>query len=143
MNWGWKMGLVYLSFVGVMISFVMRARNEKIDLVSSDYYEQELAFSERMAAVSRGNALELKPSLSLLDDQIVVQYPQTWNSAASGKIRFYCPNNAKSDSEFPMSFNSGNPQIIDKSLLNSGPYEVYFEWTEAGEKYFVQQKIKI
>ncbi len=143
MNWGWKMGLVYVGFVSIMISFVMRARNEKIDLVSSDYYEQELAFSDRMAAVSRANSLEFKPSLSLLNDNILVEYPQTWNSTSSGKIRFYCPNNAKSDIEFPMTFNTANPQVIQKSLLVPGPYEVYFEWTESGENYFVQQKIKI
>jgi hypothetical protein len=143
MNWGWKMGLVYVGFVSVMISFVMRARNEKIDLVSSDYYEQELAFSERMEAVSRANALEFKPSISIIEDNLVVQYPANWNSAASGKIRFYCPNDAKSDVEFPMQFSTSNPQLIQKSLIKSGPYEVYFEWSESGQNYFVQQKIKI
>jgi nitrogen fixation protein FixH len=143
MNWGWKMGLVYVGFVSVMISFVMRARNEKIDLVSSDYYEQELAFSERMDAVRRANALEFKPSVSVVEDNLVVQYPEKWNSASSGKIRFYCPNDAKSDIQFPILYDAVNPQFIQKSLLKPGPYEVYFEWTESGQNYFVQQKIKI
>jgi nitrogen fixation protein FixH len=143
MNWGWKMGIVYVGFVGIMISFVMRARNEKIDLVSSDYYEQEIAFADKMEAVKNANSLEFKPSISVMGEELHVAYPSTWNSSSAGKIRFYCPNDAKSDIEVAMQFSSGNPQIIAGELLKPGPYEVYFEWTESGKKYFVQQKIKI
>jgi nitrogen fixation protein FixH len=143
MNWGWKMGIVYVGFVGVMISFVMRARNEKIDLVSSDYYEQEIAFADKMEAVKNANSLELKPSIVFQEGELRVDYPANWNSSSSGKIRFYCPSDAKSDVEVPMQFSSGNPQIIAGDLIKPGPYEVYFEWTDAGKKFFVQQKIKI
>ncbi|MDZ4750967.1 MAG: FixH family protein [Flavobacteriales bacterium] len=143
MNWGWKLAIVYIAFVGVMISFVMRARNENVELVTNDYYEQELVFSEKMASISRANNLVVKPTVELIDDNIIIQYPENWSLGNVGTIRFYCPSDAKKDIQFPLEYNSGNPQIISARSINPGAYEVYFEWKVDGLSYFVQDKMTI
>ncbi len=42
MNWGYRVALLYISFAGLIIFLVTKSVNEKVDLVTPDYYAQEL-----------------------------------------------------------------------------------------------------
>ena len=48
MNWGFKILMLYAAFVGMIIFLVFRTAHENIDLVTEDYYQQELAFQNKI-----------------------------------------------------------------------------------------------
>ena len=45
-NWGYKILFVYLSFAGGILYLVYRTSLENRDLVSDNYYEEELAYQK-------------------------------------------------------------------------------------------------
>ena len=61
MNWGWKITLVYSLFVVGILTLVFKARSEKVDLVATDYYAQELAFGKRIEAQRNAGELSERP----------------------------------------------------------------------------------
>ena len=58
MNWGWKIAIGYSIFVAGILSLVVVAYRQTNDLVSADYYAQEIQFQQRIDA--RGNSLSLQ-----------------------------------------------------------------------------------
>ena len=46
LSWGYKITLVYIAFVAGMGFLVFKASSQKFDLVTKDYYEQELKYQQ-------------------------------------------------------------------------------------------------
>ena len=57
MNWGYKILLVYAVFIAGILFLVYKASSQKMDLVTPDYYEQELKYQSQINATERANAL--------------------------------------------------------------------------------------
>ena len=57
LNWGQKMMLVFLVFVGGMSYLVYRCVKTNYDLVSTDYYKEELSYQQVIDGESRANQL--------------------------------------------------------------------------------------
>jgi hypothetical protein len=56
-SWGIKIAMLYCGFVALIIIMVSMAMNQKIDLVSKDYYEQELNYQKKIDKTNRSHAL--------------------------------------------------------------------------------------
>ncbi len=48
MGWGWRITILYSSFVVFMIGMAVMAFRQDFDLVSDDYYEEEIAYQGRI-----------------------------------------------------------------------------------------------
>ena len=57
-NWGKGIAVVYILFVIGTLSFVTFAFTQKVELVSNDYYAQEIDYQNRIEQTERANALE-------------------------------------------------------------------------------------
>ena len=53
LNWGYKILIVYLMFAAGMLTMVYLTTQENRDLVSDNYYEEELAYQEIIDQSSR------------------------------------------------------------------------------------------
>ncbi|OYZ47929.1 MAG: hypothetical protein B7Y19_07425, partial [Sphingobacteriales bacterium 24-40-4] len=58
MNWGNKLVVVFVAFALFMGYMVYRALSTKYDLVSKDYYKDELRYQERIDGVKNAVALD-------------------------------------------------------------------------------------
>ncbi|MBL0070976.1 MAG: FixH family protein [Bacteroidetes bacterium] len=56
-SWGYRVMFLYIGFAGLIIYFVTRSINEKVDLVTPDYYAQELKFQDKIESINRNNEL--------------------------------------------------------------------------------------
>jgi hypothetical protein len=135
MNWGVKITLVYLAFVAGMLTLVFKARSEKIELVATDYYEQELAYQERIDAMDNAARLSRAVTVQLVSEGLEVQLPDEITAAESGVIRLYRPSDSTLDREFVLAPTNIHTQLIPKALLTAGLYNVKVEW-KAGEKIY-------
>jgi hypothetical protein len=57
MNWGNKLLLVFVVFASGISFLVYRCMKTPVDLVSSDYYKDELVYQQVIDAAKRANAL--------------------------------------------------------------------------------------
>lgn len=135
-SWGTGIALLYIGFVVGMLTLVIMSMNQRVDLVSDDYYAQELGFQKKIDKIQRAKALAEPLRWEVNGEELTIRYPASINRAElSGKVIFYCPSDNRKDSEFTILPNAQNQQIIPLSKLQSGRYKLQFDWKK-GETTF-------
>jgi len=132
-NWGTKIFLVYTGFVVFMLIFVFLCTRQQFDLVSSDYYAQELKYQEVIDGKNNANLLSTGMTMSAANDSIFVHLPVE-EVHGGGEIFFYRPDNASLD--LKVTFVNNATIAIPVSKLSSGTYKVKATWTNDGKPYF-------
>ncbi|MCB9190933.1 MAG: FixH family protein [Flavobacteriales bacterium] len=56
MGWGTRITLFYGSFVAFMLFMVVMAVQQDFDLVADNYYEQEIAYQDRIDQMNNANS---------------------------------------------------------------------------------------
>lgn len=142
-NWGTKIAIFYLSFVAGMMYLVVRSSQQSIDLVSEDYYADELQYQQRIDQSKRTAALATQPDIAYEHDVITVKLPAEFNGkTVNGKILLYCPARASDDQQTGFSTREGIARLSVPEK-NSGYHEVQVSWEVNGERYFAAKKLFI
>ena len=58
MNWGWKIAILYGSFVTMMVTLVVLSSQQDIPLVTENYYEKDLQYETQMQRIGNSKTLE-------------------------------------------------------------------------------------
>jgi hypothetical protein len=144
MNWGWKLTLAYLGFATMIMTLVFKARSEKIDLVATDYYAQEIAYQGRINAIKRTSALSDSVTHTLTANGIEVTFPaECAGRFESGEIRLYRPSDAGLDQSFPITSDFQGVFVIPSQSLKTGYYLVQSSWKMNGQEYYSEESILI
>jgi hypothetical protein len=142
MSWGNKLVIVFIAFVGLIATLVYRSVTTKFDLVTKDYYKDELRYQDKIDgaanAVAAGN-IQLKQDAATL----VIQLPASLqDKIAEGDAWFYCKTNAAKDIRVPVKIEGGF-YSIDRSVFAKDSYELKLQLTAEGKKYYYLQPIII
>ncbi|MFN5620305.1 MAG: FixH family protein [Flavobacteriales bacterium] len=140
MNWGWKITAVYITFVVGMLTLVFKASSERVDLVSKDYYAQELAYSERLAAQRNITTLSSKPTITLTAGELNITFPDECRAAQACKIELYCPANAANDKQFDVVASAA--LSIPLNEMAKGIYIAKLSFTIGDQAYYMEQAIE-
>jgi hypothetical protein len=134
MNWGNRLVVVFIVFGAFIGYMVYRSVTTKIDMVTKDYYNEELKYQHVIDATNNANQLEKDILVSVTGREVVIQMPMEKN--IRGNILFYCPSDAKNDVRKELSTGMNGSQAFDIALFNEGQYEVKIDWEVEGKKYF-------
>ena len=140
----WRIAVVFIAFMGFVISIVVYTAFLDIDLVAEDYYQQEVDYQEIIDA--KKNSVELKKQLLMRqnDAMITIFFPEKYNGInIKGTVHFYHPKSAKFDFKQDLKLSDNNTQNIDKSKLLKGNYVVKFKWEDNGKKYYIEKSYYI
>jgi hypothetical protein len=139
-NWGTKITLVYLLFVAGMLFLVMQSSRQKIDLVTPDYYEQEIKYQERIDQTKRADALQGKLSVDLLGDTIALFFPEDHNGKQiKGHVWVYYPADESLDVKGDIDTRDGTHQLILPSgSKRTGMCIVKTSWTCDGVDFYTE-----
>ncbi len=143
MNFGKKITILYLSFVALIVTMVVMCFGQKVELVSDDYYAQELQFQDKITAVN--NAKALGGSINHFVDGKTITLTLDSNLIAAniqGTITFFRPSDSSKDLKVKMNFNNGE-QIINNNALVHGTYKLQMNWVSNGKDYFKEEVIFI
>lgn len=132
--------MVFIVF-GLGISYmVYRCTLMPEDLVSANYYKDELAYQQVIDGARQANALSGKVALSWTPDGFRLQLPaEMRNREVRGSVQFYCPYDGAKDLRLALSTDAGGIQDIAASRLVRGRYTVKVTWTAGGTGYFSEQ----
>jgi len=140
MNWGTGIAALYIVFVIGMLGLVMGTMQHSVDLVTPDYYAQELVFQQQIDKVKRSSALDENAKIRLVDGVINIRFPETFSTnTLGGKINLFCPSNSQNDMIIPVKVNEFNEQVIALTSIASGKYIVKLDWEAAGQMYYAEQ----
>ncbi|MCB9224763.1 MAG: FixH family protein [Crocinitomicaceae bacterium] len=142
MNWGKGIAIVIVMFMLYIASFVYRAFQRDADLVTEDYYEQEVNYDQQK--IDKQNYQEINGDVTITknEDGIYLQFPEEVDPSVSGKINFYRPDSKKFDREFELSLDQNRQQILDYDQFYEGNYEVTVQWDGNAKHYIYQENIK-
>lgn len=128
MSWGIKITCLYSGFVlfiAFLVSLTMRERSE---LVTPDYYAQELKYQEKIDQLERTANLEEPLRWELKDRRLYLNFPDTFASRAiNGSIRFFRPSDARMDATIAIPVNAGKTEI-PLGKLHQGMYNMQISW---------------
>lgn len=141
-SWGTKIAILYSTFVAMIIVMVYISMNQKIELVSDDYYEKELAFQEKIDQTNNANALSESVTHTISENGIELKFPTVFtDKKINGEILFYRPSDKSKDISIPVTVNSDLKQFVSSQQLSSGMYKMRLSWEVDNVKYFTEKVI--
>jgi hypothetical protein len=141
LSWGYKILFGYLLFVAGIVFLVVKASNEKFDLVTNDYYDEELKYQQVIDQASNASALSAPVSVEKTPEELKIIFPDEMKGQKK-VIDFYLyfPADVKKDFRKTIDLNE-NILIQALPAGTKGLYELKLTWTASGVKYYHEQKI--
>ena len=143
-NWGHKLIGAFLAF-GAMTSYmVYRTTTANIDLVSNEYYKDEVAYQQVIDGTNLANRLSAPVQVRQEGSDIVIQFPgEMKHTPVKGEALFYCAVDARRDKTIPLQLSDNAEQHVASGQFVPGRYMVKFSWTSGNREYHSQQPVQI
>jgi hypothetical protein len=145
-SWPVGIAVIYLLFVSLLIAFVIFSRFQQVDLVTEDYYEQELKYQQQIDRTNRAQALS-KPvdwKYNVNKDYLLVEFPKEIDPMkVKGHILFFRPSDAKQDKLTALNLTSENTQTINTKNLSSGFWKLKIFWQVENIEYYKEGNLVI
>lgn len=144
-NWGHSIAAAYTLFALTTIGFVVFAMDQRVDLVSTDYYEKSIALDARRAAEANARALGADFAITEADGgrAVTVRWPASATAGATGALTLYRPADAGADRKTPMAPDAAGTQRLALGDLAPGRWILQVEWTAGGRAFYAEREVTV
>ena len=144
----WPLGIIvtFVLFFAGTVGLIVVACSQKADLVSADYYEQELKFQGRIDRVERTQRTTTQAAVAydLATHSITISLPAGQaEHEVSGRIELYRPSAAGLDRALKLEPDFTGVQRLDAAGMVPGLWKVRLSWTVEHQDYFLDQKVVV
>jgi hypothetical protein len=141
LNWGHKIAIVYMLFMAFIIFMVVLSSSHDHQLVSENYYENEMAVQGTIDASKNMAGAPFNVLISETDGAILLAFADfKGREVSEGTVNLYKPDNRALDEEHPLVLNiSDEMQIMPKGYR--GRYKVSVSFVSEGVRYYKEQNI--
>ena len=143
-NWGTGIVIAFIFFISFIMYFVINMTTNKkyeFDLVTENYYGQELEFQHDLDKQKNAQKLEENISWTKTDQGIVITFPEKFDvKDITGNVFLYRPSNKQLDFETTISLSDHNLLIPDKRLLD-GRWNIKVDWQYKDNSYMYKKDI--
>jgi len=140
-NWGHGIAIFFSLFVCVMLTALVMSKKQSVDLVTEDYYAEELVYQDRINQTENSRIAGLEVKTKMEGDFLLVELPEIvkMKRGVLGSITLYRPSGSEMDvlQEFDSS-NNGIVQI-EKARLHPGTYILQMRLAMDGKDYYIEQ----
>lgn len=137
-NWGYKIILIYAVFVLGILTMVFLSAKENRDLVSENYYAEEIAYQKLIDQSGKTAALSAPVELVESASQLIIQLPKEFDGLqangewtlyyAADKARDIAGNIHTENGKYSIAIPTGaTGQYLFKMHWKAGDKEYYFE----------------
>lgn len=143
MSWGYKILVVYLTFVAGIAVLVIKSSNQKVDLVTPDYYAKELKFQQQIDAVKRTEALTDPVKYEVVNRKIIISFSSEFAAKnLKVSVQLYCPSDDKRDIVKNIETTEGTV-VLDVPSINRGSHELHVSWQSEGKAYYYESRLTL
>jgi len=142
MSWGKSIVLVFIAFaifIGVLVTVCVR---QNINLVSKDYYLQELNYQQEIDQLTNAARLTEKPLVRTRGDELEVIFG-SFNRIDSGELNLTRPSDARYDAKFEITAGSDSIRRYDLSGYPKGKYYATLKWKMNGTSFQSRSQINL
>ena len=141
LSWGYKIMFVYIVFVAGMGVLVFKASNQKFDLVTKDYYDQELKYQQVIDQAANSSRLSAPVTIESKNGELRINFPEEMkNKKKVVDFYLYYPADAKKDFRKIFELNA-NELAQALPIGMKGMYELKLSWEAEGVKYYFEKKL--
>ena len=143
LNWGFKITLLYSVFAVGIIFLVVASSRQQIDLVSADYYKQEVGYQKVIDASKNQAALTAPVVIHANSYTVIFDLPaELRGKEVTANIDFYSPVNKEWDRNFKVT-TSENSISIGRDKLEAKNYTIKISYTVDGKDYYQESAIQL
>jgi hypothetical protein len=144
--WPYGIVAVFVIFIATFAAVVAYISQHNMDLVSSDYYEQEIRYQGRLEELNR--TAELRAGTQIAFDaatqRLRVSLPSVHAAKdLHGRLQLYRPSAAGLDREFKLAPDAAGNQDFDAKGLVPGNWKARLHWNAGGKNYFVEESLLV
>lgn len=143
-NWGTGIVLAFIGFISFIMYFVISMSTNKSiesDLVTEDYYSQELEFENDLNKQKNAQHLKQDVTWKRAQEGLIITFPNDMEpSKITGNVFLYRPSNKQLDFESSISLSENHLLIPDKRLLD-GRWNIKVDWQYDGNSYVFKNEI--
>lgn len=142
-NWGWRIAALYTSFVVFILYMVYRSVNMKTELVTQNYYEEELSYQTHIDKINRTKNLPEQLQWTVTDKSIAFNFPKQFQGKpVKANIFFYCPSGSKNDVKLKCESSNGSCEVPTADIT-SGAYQMKIDWSSPEGEFYNEGFINI
>lgn len=130
MNWGTGITIGITFFVLMTLGFVMVAVRQDHELVSEDYYEQELDYQAKMEHAVHAKESGINPIVRQVEAGCV---EVMFSVPMRGRIFLFRPSDKKMDSQSAFSTDESGLTKYCPENLPAGLWKISLEWEHEGK----------
>jgi len=142
----WPVSIVVFFAVAIVsaVGFVIFCQRHGVDLVTTDYYEEEVRYQDQLDRMHRAASLEAPAKVGYDNraQRLTISLPsEHLDESLKGWIQLYRPSSADLDQRIPLKVDTWGAQVIDVSGLADGLWHVRVSWNARGADYYYDQKL--
>jgi len=144
--WPHGLTLFIVAFVLGMVIFFFYMQGQRTDLVTREYYKEQIAYQKRIEQIRRGQEIDslLRRTLKPLEKQLVIEFdPVLFSQPLSGSIYLYRPSGSGYDRHWPLSIDASGRQVIDLKPLAPGLWRLKISLSQNGNDYYLEDRIDL
>ncbi|HAC23406.1 MAG TPA: hypothetical protein DCE81_00655 [Cytophagales bacterium] len=142
MNAGKWITVSFVLFAAFMATLVVICVREDVNLISRDYYQQELKHSEKMERQQNYLNLPQKPDIRFASGEVSLSLP-FYNDITSGSIQIQRPSDARLDQTFQFQTPDTSEVQFQLRQWQPGLYRVSITFTMNGKEYHTEKLMVI
>ncbi len=141
LHWGHKIGIVYTLFAGFMIFMLLKSRTTNHELVTDQYYQNELVVQDKIDASGNLAQADFKVEITRgASADIHIQFSGDLAESPEGKVNLYKPDNAEFDQEMTLQLSGANAMTLAPTG-GMGRYKVQLTFTVDGTPYYTEREV--
>ena len=145
-NWGTGIVIAFIVFIGFIMFLVISMMTDdafNYDLVTEEYYKEELAFQEEIDAETNASLLAENIVINRVDEGLLVIFPKNFEfDKIEGTIFVYRPSNKSLDFNISLNKLSSNKILIPENRLIEGRWNISVSWKYETVNYLFRNKTR-
>jgi nitrogen fixation protein FixH len=118
--------------------------NQKVDLVTDNYYEKTLVYQDKIDEAERSKLYDNAIKLEYLNNQLTINVSDSLLLAMkNGELYFYRPSDSGKDFKMPIDFNGSSNMMFDVSKVERGYWKVHINWLMNNQSYSLERSVMI
>ena len=142
MNWGHGISIFFACFVGFILFLVVKSHQQNVDLVTENYYEQELQYQQQINKIRNTQQLEETVKVTADKGGIQLSFPE-FSTPVLGQVQVFRPSDARFDLLEELKPDSQNQHHIATSALPPGFYRIKINWQAAGQEFYTEETLHL
>jgi len=139
MNFGKWIVVAFISFALYITVLVVICMRQDLNLVSKDYYRDELRYQQKLDKANNANHLDHLPTIAIENGLARISFGKNQH-IQNGRLRIERPSNEKLDRNFSLSPDQST-QEFNLGNWKPGLYRASVTWSMNDKEYYFEKQI--